>query len=404
MRTGTSPIYIGMLMLSTTFPISCGPQDDTGSESEEEEEVSTEFVSLTQRQMEVIGLRLTRFEQRNIEVRIPVTGRLELAPQDRADVSPMIGGIVKEIRVFEGDAVQKGSILAVLEHPDLMQLQQDHLADLSTLEYLEKEHDRQKTLSDEKVGSEKMFEKAEAEYLTKKSRVAATRAKFALLGIDAEKVEAGIIFPSINMFSPIDGKVSLVEVNVGSYIAPDQKVFEIVNNKNIHADVTVYQKDIAKVKVGQTVHFNIQGRDEVLEARIHAISPNVESEKSGIHVHCSIAENSATLIPEMYIRGEITVENINALTLPKTAVIENEGLSYIFVRTEAQQEEEGEESDEENEDKWTFRKTEVVVGHSGSEYIQIKRMEPISDDAEVVGYGAYYLLAEMGKGEVEDDD
>ena len=156
-------------MLSTTFPISCGPQDDTGSESEEEEEVSTEFVSLTQRQMEVIGLRLTRFEQRNIEVRIPVTGRLELAPQDRADVSPMIGGIVKEIRVFEGDAVQKGSILAVLEHPDLMQLQQDHLADLSTLEYLEKEHDRQKTLSDEKVGSEKMFEKAEAEYLTKKS-------------------------------------------------------------------------------------------------------------------------------------------------------------------------------------------------------------------------------------------
>ncbi len=191
---------------------------------------------------------------------------------------------------------------------------------------------------------------------------------------------------------------------MGSYIAPDQKVFEIVNNKNIHADVTVYQKDIAKVKVGQTVHFNIQGRDEVIEARIHAISPNVESEKSGIHVHCSIAENSATLIPEMYIRGEITVENINALTLPKTAVIENEGLSYIFVRTEAQQEEEGEESDEENEDKWTFRKTEVVVGHSGSEYVQIKRIEPISDDAEVVGYGAYYLLAEMGKGEVEDDD
>jgi hypothetical protein len=96
-------------------------------------------------------------------------------------------------------------------------------------------------------------------------------------------------------------------------------------------------------------------------------------------------------------------------------MIEHEGLSYIFVRTEAQPEEEdgpGEASEEENgdddkeeiEDKWTFRKTEVVVGHSGTDHVEIRLLEHISDDAEVVGYGAYYLLAEMGKGEVEDDD
>ena len=90
-----------------------------------EEEGEEGIVSLTEQQMDAIGLKMVQIEKRTLNIAVSASGSLEMAPQDKADVSPVIGGIVKSVNVFEGDKVRKGQVLATLEHPDFIQLQQD---------------------------------------------------------------------------------------------------------------------------------------------------------------------------------------------------------------------------------------------------------------------------------------
>ena len=399
-------VSIGLLViLSISFLVSCS--SNLSLEEEEEEEASTEFVLLTKAQMEVIGLKLTNMEVRDLKITIPVTGELTLFAQDKADVSPLLGGVVKSIKVIEGDKVKKGDALATINHPDYIQLQQDFINKSNTFRYLEKDYQRQNELHKNAVGSASEFEKAKSNYLSTKSDVTALKIKLEMLNINVKKVQHGTIFQTIDIVAPINGMVSLVETNIGSYIAPKEKVFEIVNNNNLHVEIVIYQKDFSKVKLGQQLLFSVSGkRNKMFEAKIISINPSMEKNINGTRVHAEIINNNSFLSSGMYVKGHLIVKNIETLALPIDAVVSNDGLSYIFVKTKNQENEEGEEegSGEDSEDKWTFRKTEVVSGEISEGYVQVKLLSNIPKDAQIVSYGAYYLLAEMGKGEVEDDD
>ena len=105
------------------------------------------------------------------------------------------------------------------------------------MNYLQKEYVRQKKLYEEKVGSGKDFQKTSADYLNSKSNAEALKVKLNMLGINSKEVAKGKIYSLVNLTAPIGGIVSLVETNVGSYIELLTKVFEIVDNDEIHADL-----------------------------------------------------------------------------------------------------------------------------------------------------------------------
>ncbi|MBL4587345.1 MAG: efflux RND transporter periplasmic adaptor subunit [Flavobacteriales bacterium] len=427
--------YIIGILVIAAFTSACnsssekeehGGHDEHGEEGghggHEEHEEGT--VSLTEQQMDAIGLKIVKLEKRNMDIGVQVTGILELAPQDRADISPILGGIVKEINVIEGDKVTKGQTLAVLEHPDFIQLQQDYVNSINTLEYLEKEFARQKRLYEEKVGSGKEFQKISAEYNTKKSSVKALAIKLGMLGLNAAEIANGTIFPVVTIVSPMRGTISLVETNVGAYVEPLTKLFEVVNNDELHADFRVYEKDINKVSVGQTVFFNTTSHiGQEFEAKIHAISPVFEADPKTLHVHADISNSKSNLIPGMYIKGRIIANNVLTTVLPEHAIVTNEEKAYIFVKSGGKEHDHGHEetagkdehdhghAEEKKEDdhghsdheegKWTFEMVEVITGFTSNGLTEVKLLQPLAEDAQIAGNGAYYLLAEMGKGETE---
>ena len=394
-----------------------GEHKEEGHEEEEEEEG---IVSLTEQQMDAIGLKMVQIEKRTLNMAVFASGTLEMAPQDKADVSPVIGGIVKSINVFEGDKVRKGQILATLEHPDFIQLQQDYINTVNSLEYLEKDYERQKKLYEEKVGSGKDFQKTSADYLNSKSNAEALKAKLNMLGINSSEVAKGKIYPLVNLTSPINGIVSLVETNVGTYIEPLTKVFEIVDNEKIHADLMVFEKDIDKIKLGQKVYFSTTGvPDKILEAKIFAISPSFEQSPKAMHIHANILTKDIKLLPGMYVKGKVTANDVEANVLPEHAIVTEEGKTYIFVKKEGKEHDHGHEKEEQSNDehahesekdehhegheegKWVFKMVEVITGDKSDGYIEIKLLQPLPKNAQIAGTGAYYILAEMGKGETE---
>lgn len=408
MKNHIKSIIVILIIGLAMYSCSTSPREEEEHAGHQEEK-RTNTVSLTDRQIKAIGLQLIQIEQRSMNRGVEASGKMELAPQDKADISPLLGGIVKEVKVFEGDMVIKGQVLATLEHPDFIQLQLDYVNNLNTLEYLKKEYERQKRLYEEKVGSGKEFQKTQAEYNNSKATVAALKVKLRMLGINVTEVGKGRIYPTVNIVAPMKGIVSLVETNVGAFAEPLTKVFEIVDNDKIHADLMVYEKDINLIKVGQKVLFTTSSlAGQVLEGEIYAISPAFEENPKAIHVHAKILTKNKAFISGMYIHGRIISDNILVAALPEHAIVVEEEKSYIFIKTDIEAHDKEETKSEESshdshgdEGEMMFEMVEIITGAMDDGLVEIKLLTPIPEQAQIAGNGAYYLLAEMGKGETE---
>ncbi len=388
----------------------------------EEHEKGT--VSLTKQQMNAINLELVTIQSKKMNIAVNASGNLEVAPHHKADISSIIGGIVKNIYVIEGDYVKKGKIMARIEHPDIVQMQQDYINNLNSLNFLEKEYNRRKILYQEKVGSGKEFQKITAEYKNSKINLKAQKMKLNILGLNITQIEKGNILPYINIVSPLNGKVSLVETNIGTYAAPLTKLFEIVNNDELHADVMVFEKDISKIKIGQKITFTTTSiSNKEFSGKIHAISPVFEENPKAIHVHAEIKNKDKVLIPGMYIHGQIIADNVFTDVLPEKAIITENEKTYIFIKINEEhnhithnKENKNEISDKKThnhnengskhnnilkENEYTFKMIEIITGIKNKDYIEVKLLNNLPNNVKVVANGAYFLLAEIGKEETE---
>jgi len=352
-------------------------------------QVVTEVV-LTQAQMEKIGLQLGGFEERPLRSVIRVNGHLELPPQNKAHVSAMIGGNVRDIKVLRGDFVQSGELLAVLEHPGFIEMQQDYVEQQSRLDFLEKEYVRQQALADAEIAAKKALQQTEADYRKARSAVAALHAKLEMLGVDPQRVEAGGIFRQIPVRAPIEGYVRAVHVSIGRYVSPEMELFKIGDNHHVHIDLLVYEEDVNRVHEGQKVLFRLPSQPEQeYTATIYAIGKALETEEKAVRVHAEIDNETGRLLPGMYVEGRIITGDERTPSLPESAIVTDKGLDYIFIKDEAQS----------DAARSHFHKTQVIKGVTDAGYAAITVLEELPENVPVVVKGAFFLMAETKKGE-----
>jgi len=398
----------------------CG-QQYTEDHHEHEEAKKEDEVHLLQKQMDVMGIELGHFQEINLSTTVKSNGQLELPPRNKASLSTVMGGRVKDVFVIEGDHVKKGQTLALLEHPDFIQMQQEYTESRSKLNFLKKDYQRKKQLFQDSISSAKNFQQAEAEYQTALAKVNSLKAKLNLLSIDVSAVELGQIFSDIPIKSPISGYVRLVEVNIGTFVEPQQEMFEIVDNEHIHIDLMVYEKDISKIKEGQQVIFSLTTKSNTIyEGSIFAVGKAFENDIKAVTVHAKIENKSGHLLPGMYVDARIVTDQRKVAALPDEAIVTDAGLSYIFIQKEREKHQHNDHSHSKdghshNEEKqnlpaevkhrhghdneYIFNKIEVNTGASDIGFTEVVPAQSIPENATVVIKGAYYLLAEMKKGE-----
>lgn len=361
-------------------------------------------VTLSEQQTKAIDLKLGTFETRPMTTIVRTNGQLEVPPSGSADVSAVIGGNVKEILVFHGDKVRKGQPMVVLEHQDYITLQQEFAEVASNLEFLENDYIRQKELSDNNVGSLKSMQQAKADYNTARAKYHGLKSRLELINIDPGKVLEGNISRQIIVISPINGFVNDVKVKLGTHVGPSDVLFSVSNNNEIHADFMVYEKDIHLLKPGQKINFSVANRPgEDLSATIFAIGKEFEPNLRAVHIHARLDQNTDNLIPGMYVSGHIH-SNVNySSTLPEDAVVKDGSKSYIFIRDEHEDHDPEKDTIPEThvEFPMSFRMVEVITGQTDDGFIEVKLVDSIPENVEIVLNAAYYLLADMKKEETE---
>jgi len=361
-------------------------------EAEHEHEHAHEGVRFSPMQFEALGMQVSPLSRKNISYGVEVNGYLAVPPQNEARITAVIGANVASIEVIEGDAARKGQPLAYLTHPDLIKLQMEYISAWNDLQYLEQDYERQKKLYEQDISSGKTFQKIASEYHAKRGLARGYAAQLSLLGINPQALQRGEVYEKVPATSPISGYIQAVHVKTGQYVEPAQTMFEVVNIDHIHADLMVFEKDVGKVKTGQKVVFSIESAPgDPMTAVIFNVGKTFETEPKAVHLHADIENKRGLLLPGMYVRGRILTDSVSSFALPEKAVVREGEAFFAFA---AERHETGD---------WTFEPVEVRPGDPGDGWLPVNFMRA-EDTARLYAVNnAYYLMAELKKGEAGHD-
>ncbi|MEO7175340.1 MAG: efflux RND transporter periplasmic adaptor subunit [Saprospiraceae bacterium] len=298
------------------------------------EPVSENSVELTDAQLKNSDIQTGKIQQQDISSLLKVNGVIDVPPQNMVSVSVPMGGYLRSTKLLEGMHISKGQIIATMEDHQYIQLQQDYLTAKAHFSSIEKEFLRQKELNQSQASSDKVFENAQSEYISQKILINSLSQKLRLININPNNLNENNISRSIIIRSPIDGFVSHVNVNIGKYVAPTDVLFDLVNPADIHLALTVFEKDLDKIFIGQKIiaYNNTQPSKKYL-AKIILIGKDLSRERA-VTVHCHFEQYDKSLIPGMYMNAEVEVATHNAFAIQNDGLVRFEGKQYVFTQSE----------------------------------------------------------------------
>mgnify|MGYP005906328473 FL=1 len=244
---------------------------------------------------------------------VSFNGTMVIPPQRMATVSLTMGGVIKSTSLLPGEPVRQGSVLATLENPDFITLQQTYLDSHAQTEFLEAEYLRQQALSAEQAASQKKLQQSKADYLSMKSRVEAAAAQLKLLEVEPEVLLKEGIQPFLQIKAPISGYVADVKMNVGKYMNVGDALCEIVDKSRTLLRLTTYEKDLADMKVRNPVQFRVNGMGKtVFKATLISIGQKVDEDTRSVEVYARVDTVDSQFRPGMYVTARIMKEQASA--------------------------------------------------------------------------------------------
>lgn len=296
---------------------------------------SDSIITLTEPQLKNAAIVTGKLERRDISTLLRVNGKIDVPPQNMVSVSVPMGGYLRTTHLLPGMHVAKGEVIAEVEDPQYVQLQQDYLTAKAKIGFLEAEYKRQQELNQSRASSDKAFQQAEAEYNAQRVLVSALAQKLAIANIDAKKLSEENITRSINIHSPINGYVSKVNVNIGKYVSPTDVLFELINPNDIHLALKVFEKDLPYLSIGQKVlAFTNNNPEKKYPCEVLLIAKDITAEGNA-DVHCHFESYDKLLVPGTYMNAEIEVKHQQVLAIPEEALLHFNNRQYVFIQQSA---------------------------------------------------------------------
>ena len=364
-------IIIGLIVLAAC---QSAPKEAAVAEKLSDEPQS---LTLTSAQIKNAGIEIGELQRKTLSDEIVVNGVVDVPPQNIVSVSFPMGGYLKSTTLLPGLRVRKGDVMGVIEDQSLVQLQQDYLIGKEKLKYIEQDYQRQKELNENNVNAAKVFQQVTSDYNSQKVMMKAMAEKLRLIHINPDKLTTENLSRSVPIYSTINGFVSKVLVNTGKYVQPSDVLFELIDPSDIHAALTIFQKDVSRVSVGQDVELNfINEPSKKYRAKVFLVTRNVDENRSEI-VHCHFVEQPRNLQPGMFLQSRIKVSPREVMAVHESGVVNYQGRNYVFTSPTPGK----------------FDMVEVQVGAKEGGFVEIRNTESIK--GLLVTRSAYAVLGAL---------
>lgn len=429
-----------ILTISTTtlFFISCSAKSEKSEKSaeapkteegeQEDEHANPNTVTLTEEQMKSIGVELGIVEEKSLTSSLKANGVLRVPNRNKASVNSIYSGVIKSLSVQPGNIVRRGQVIATVANPEFIQAQSEYIAVNAKISLAELEVKRQKDLNAGNAGALKNLQAAETELRTLRNIKSTLAQQIQLMGINPARLSNGKLISVLAVTSPISGVISNVMLKMGSYVDVSTPIAEIVDNSQLQLAISVYEKDLPKLKNNRIIHFTLTNNPgKEYDAQIFSLGSSFEGESKSVSVYAKVQGEKTGLIDGMNVTAIISLDKTTVPAVPTNAIVNIDGQDYIFIVTdehaEAEHHEEGKdtvkhdakEAHDHKEDSgkkvepdhaagksMMFEKIPVVKGTTEVGYTQITALKEIPKNAKIVVKGAFFVLAKLtnsGEGE-----
>lgn len=322
------------LIFSLLFFVACknrNAEEKVTDTSTEKVRVFGDTIILNKEQIKNASIKISSPGMEDIHQTVAASGTVDVPPQSLVSISATMGGYLRNTNLLPGAHVSKGQRIATLEDPVYVQLQEDFLAAKTKLQYAKSDLDRQKDLQESNATSTKNYQLALRDYNSLLVEIKSLEQKLRIININPANVSLNNITRTVSLYSPINGFVSKVNVNIGKYVSPSEVLFELVNPADIHAAINIFENDIMKFKAGMKGFVYLNGQpDKKYDVQVVLVSKNLADNKSAV-VHCHFLNAQHNLLPGMFLNAQFSVNNFQSKAVSEMAVVHFEGEDYVFV-------------------------------------------------------------------------
>lgn len=359
---------------------SCGSdQEEMNGMPEAGKPDSSVMVGLNPEQIQEAGIRTGRLEKRVITDWVQGTGMVDLPPSGISTVFPKHEGYISDIRVLAGSEVKKGEVLGWLEHADLVDMQMDYVTKQDEFRYLDSMLKRETELASVQAIAEKQLKATRLSRDKARLEWMAMEKKLRLTGLDPDRIRTEGPVSRVPLRSGISGFVEDVSVHPGMFVTPETQCFRVFSPDHQHIELTLFREQIAQVRKGQKVLFQVHGDPEEHDGEVFLVRPALDpgSTTSSVHVHFD--ESTHPMMPGTRVDARIAVETDSAYTLPKEEFIRVGDRYRIFLEKDGQ-----------------YMPVWVETNREGDDWIEITGPEKIWQETAVIK-GNYFLQGSSGE-------
>lgn len=367
--------FILSTLMICTILLSCN------NKTEEPETKDSGLIEITKEQFESEKMKMGEPMLHPFLDLVHVTGNIMPDVNGLAQISLPVAGLIGKITCKPGQNVAKGTVLFEISGHELIDMQKDFAESSAVLKRLQSEFDRVKELHSEKIGTQKELSLAESAFYAENARYSALKTKLENMGLDVSLIEKGTFFSSYFIKSPINGYVSSIDATNGQYVEPQNKIAEIVDTRSYQIKFSVFERDINKVNIGQTVNYYLNGdKSKFYHAEISSVGKIVRNETKSIDCYAAIENsNNMNLAINQYIEGEVIISVDSVLSVPQTAIIKSGDDRYVLV------------FENESDAQYSFRKVKVAPGRTRTDFVELTGQLPSN---KILIDGMYNLQVE----------
>jgi cobalt-zinc-cadmium efflux system membrane fusion protein len=164
------------------------------------------------------------------------------------------------------------------------------------------------------------------------------------------------------------------------YVAPSDMILEIVDTDHLHLELSVFEKDILNVKIGQKIHFKVpEATKDVFNAEVHLVGKSIEGNDRTINIHGHLDDSiKQKLLTGMFVEAEIIIDSKKGLAIPSEALITENNKNFVLLL-------------DNEKNGYSFKKVSVMVGEKSEKFIEIMPNTIINASSRILTQGVFDL-------------
>ena len=259
----------------------------------------------------------------NLPQKISANGNL--AAWQEAVIGAEANGLkVTEVRVNVGDRVQKGDVLATLQadtlRAELAQAEASLAEAAASAQEAKVQADRARSLQQQGFFSPAQLSQALAAEASALARVQSVRALVQLQNLRLSQTQVR---------APDAGVISSRQATVGSVVGVGTELFRLIRQGRIEWRAEVTAAEIGRITLGAPVQVTAASGQQ-LQGKVRMVAPSVDAQTRNALVYVDLPAQTGSARAGMFAKGEITLGQSPALTVPQTAVVVRDGFSYVY--------------------------------------------------------------------------